>query len=160
MNEELRGVKGWLLTYVIIMAVVSPLVSALLVIRELNSGAVAMLPDIPEVTALKTLAWGLVAFDALIGWFVAWRLVTIHNWLSVQLAIGAMWFAAIAGTIGSIVGLSWITGAGAGEVLAASGPGELIRPFIFCLIWTTYLLKSERVANTYRGGEEQAEVFE
>jgi hypothetical protein len=36
-----------------------------------------------------------------------------------------------------------------------------IRPFGFAIIWTSYLLKSERVANTYReAGGEQAEVFE
>ena len=33
-------------------------------------------------------------------------------------------------------------------------------PQAFGIVWTAYLLKSVRVANTYRGGEEQAEVFE
>src|SRR5687768_6651473 len=106
MDDELRGVKGWLLTYVIIMAVVSPLVSALMVYRELYTGEAAMLINVPVFDSLRTAAWTMVAFDAMIGWFVAWRLVTVHNWLSVQLAIAAMWFAAVAGTIGSIVFLT------------------------------------------------------
>jgi hypothetical protein len=160
MDHELRGVKGWLLTYVIIMAVVSPLISAAMVYRELYTGQAAMLEGVPMFDSLKTAAWAMVAFDALIGWFVAWRLVSIHNWLSVQLAIAAMWFAAVAGTIGSILFLTSITGASVGDVIAASGPWEHIRPFIFCLIWTSYLLKSQRVENTYRGGGEQAGVFE
>ena len=160
MNEELKGVAGWLLVYVIIMAVISPAWSAISVYRELYTGPAAFLPDVPAVATLKTFAWGMVVFDVLIGWFVAWRLVTIHNWLSVQLAITCLWFAAIGGIIISFVVLMWITGAAFGDVLTSSGPGEIIRPFVFCLIWTSYLLKSERVANTYRGGEEQAGVFE
>ena len=160
MNGELRGVAGWLLVFVIIMAVISPLISAVMVYRELYTGEAAMLDGIPMFESLRTAGWAMVAFDALIGWFVAWRLVAIHNWLSVQLAIAAIWFAAVAGTVGTILALTAITGASAGDVLAASGPWEHIRPFIFCLIWTSYLLKSERVANTYRNPEEQAEVFE
>lgn len=160
MGDELRGVRGWLLTFVIIMAVISPAWSAISVYRELYTGQGALLPDVPMVASLKLLAWGLVAFDALVGWFVAFRLVTVHNWLSVQLAIAGIWISSIGGTIAGIAGLVSITGLSVGDVLTETGPGEVIRPFIFCLIWTAYLLKSERVANTYRGGEEQAEVFE
>jgi hypothetical protein len=160
MDDELRGVKGWLLVFVIIMAVISPGISALMVYRELYTGQAAYLPDVPMVASLKTFAWALVAFDALIGWFVAYRLVAVHNWLSVQIAIACIWFAGVAGTIAGYFGLMSITGASFGDVMAEVGPGEIIRPFVFCLIWTTYLLKSQRVENTYRGGEEQAEIFE
>lgn len=160
MDEELRGVKGWLLAFVIIMAVISPLWSVISVVRELYSGQAAYLPDVPMVTQLKTFAWTLVAVDAAIGWFCAWRLLAIENWLSVQLAIACIWVGSVGIRIVEYVGVSWLTGLSFGDVIGGTGPGPLIQPFIFGLIWTSYLLKSERVANTYRGGEEQAEVFE
>ena len=38
----------------------------------------------------------------------------------------------------------------------------MVRPLIFCVIWTAYFLVSRRVANTYRDdpvGDPLAEVF-
>ena len=75
MNGELRGVGGWLLTFVIIMAVISPAVSAIMVYVELYTGDAAYLPDLPEFNQLKLFTWILFAVDAAIGWFAAWRLV-------------------------------------------------------------------------------------
>ena len=160
MDDELRGVKGWLLTFVIIMAVVSPAWSIIQVYRELYSGQAAYLPDVPLVTQMKTFVWILVALDAAIGWLAAYRLVAIHNWLSVQIAIACVWIGSLGLRIVEYVGTTWITGVPFGDVLAETGPAPLIQPFIFGLIWTSYLLKSERVANTYRGSKEQAEIFE
>jgi hypothetical protein len=160
MDDELRGVKGWLLTFVIIMAVISPLWSIFQVYRELYAGGMASLPDIPLVTQMKTFVWTLIAVDTAIGWFAAYRLVIVQNWRSVQIAIGCIWVGSLGLRIVEYVGTTWITGLSFGDVVAGTGPGPLIQPFIFGLIWTSYLLKSERVQNTYRGGEEQAEVFE
>jgi hypothetical protein len=53
-----------------------------------------------------------------------------------------------------------LTGLSFGEVMAEGGARDIIRPLGFSLIWTAYLLKSVRVQNTYRGGQEQAGVFE
>src|SRR5205085_887296 len=95
MDDDLRGVKGWLLTFVIIIALVSPGLSALETWRELHSGATAEFSNIPIFASIRILAWGTVAFAALVGWFVAWRLVAIHNWTSVRLAIGGIWLGSL-----------------------------------------------------------------
>lgn len=160
MDGELRGVGGWLLTFVIIMAVISPAVSALMVYVELYTGDAALLSDMPEITQLKLFTWTLFAVDAAIGWFAAYRLVVIHNWRSVQIAIACIWIGSVGLLIVGFVGVMQITGLPMGEVLAANGPRGIVQPLIFSLIWTSYLLKSVRVANTYRGDEEQAEIFE
>ena len=160
MNGELRGVGGWLLTFVIIMAVISPAVSAIMVYVELYTGDAAYLPDLPEFNQLKLFTWILFAVDAAIGWFAAWRLVAIHNWRSVQIAIACIWIGSIGLLVVGFVGVMQITGLSFSEVMAASGPRGIVQPLIFSLIWTAYLLKSERVANTYRNPDEQAEVFE
>jgi len=160
MDDDLRGVKGWLLTFVIIIALVSPGLSALETWRELHSGATAEFSNIPIFASIRILAWGTVAFAALVGWFVAWRLVAIHNWTSVRLAIGGIWLGSLGTNVIFYVGATWFIGISGDLLLVTAEPQEFVRPFIFGLIWTSYLLKSERVQNTYRGGEEQAEVFE
>ena len=160
MDDDLRGVGGWLLTFVIIMAVVSPAVSAIMVYVELYTGDAAYLADVPEITRLKLFMWTLVLVDAAIGWFAAYRLVAIHNWRSVQIAIACIWIGSIGLAIVGFVGISMLTGLSFGEVMAEGGARDIVRPLGFSLIWTAYLLKSVRVANTYRGGQEQAGVFE
>jgi hypothetical protein len=160
MDDELRGVKGWLLTFVIIIAVVSPVVSAIQVYHYLYNGPFAYGDGIPVVETVRTFEWALVGISALICWFAAWRLLAIFNWNSVKIAIACIWIVSVGGMIAEFAGLTMILGVDLGELLGATGAGAVIRPFIFGLIWTSYLLKSERVANTYRGNEEQAEVFE
>ena len=161
MDDELRGVKGWLLTFVIIMAVISPVVSVIMVYVELYTGEAAFLPDIPQVSQLRLFTWALVAVDAAIGWFAVYRLLAIHNWLSVQITIACVWIGSVGLMIIGLFGVTTITGATVGDLMAqGSGPGAIIQPFIFGLIWTAYLLKSERVKNTYRGVEDDVEVFE
>ena len=160
MDDEVRGVKGWLLTFVIIMAVISPGWAAVQVYRGLYTGDAALMTGVPIFDSLRTVAWVTVGFAALVGWFVAWRMLAVHNWTSVRIAIAGIWLASV-GTIAlQYVGMTWFVGLPADMILLDTGPQDFIRPFIFGLIWTTYLLKSERVANTYRNPDEQAEVFE
>ncbi len=160
MDDELRGVKGWLLTFVIIMAVVSPGWAAVRTYVELYTGDAAFYGDTPIFSSLRTLAWATVGFAAVVGWFVAWRLVAIHNWMSVRIAIAGIWLASV-GTIAiQYFGATTFVGIPGDLLLSVAQPQDFIRPFIFGIVWTAYLLKSERVENTYRGGVEQAEVFE
>lgn len=160
MDDELRGVKGWLLAFVIIIAIVSPAWGAISVYRELYTGPAAYLPDVPMVQQVKTFFWATIAVRVAIGWFAAYRLLAVHNWLSVQLAIACIWLVGVGGAIVEYAGLTYLTGLSFGDVMAEAGPRGIIQPIGFCLIWTAYLLKSQRVENTYRGGEEQADVFE
>jgi hypothetical protein len=159
--DDLRGVKGWLLTFVIIMAVISPVASVIMVYVELYTGQAAYLPDIPQVAQLRMFTWALVAVDAVIGWFAVYRLLAIRNWLSVQITIACVWIGSVGIMIVGLFGVTAITGASVGDLMAeGAGPRTIIQPFGFALIWTAYLLKSERVKNTYRGVEEEVEVFE
>lgn len=160
MDDELKGVKGWLLTFVIIIAIVSPVWSAITVYRELYTGQAAFLPDVPMVTQIRTFFWAAIAVRAALGWLVAYRLLAVHNWLSVQIAIGCIWLVSVGGAIVEYFGLTYLTGVSFSEVMAEVGPRGIIQPFGFALIWTAYLLKSERVRNTYRGDGEEAEIFE
>ena len=160
MDDEMRGVKGWLLTFVIIIALVSPAWSAINVYRELYTGDAAYLPDTPMLSQVKSFGWALIAVRAALGLFAAWRLVMVQNWRSVQIAIVCIWLISLGGAIAEYVGISTITGASISDLMAENGPRAFLQAIGFGLIWTAYLLKSERVKNTYRGVQDDVEVFE
>jgi len=160
MDDELRGVKGWLLTFVIIIAVVSPLALIILIFRDIYGDPMIALAYGPLWGTIELFEWTHTAVVILGCWFIAWRLVYVHNWTSVRIAIAGIWLVAVGGALTELLGVSLITGIPFGDLLGASVGPELIRPLIFCGIWTAYLLKSQRVANTYRDAGEQAEVFE
>jgi len=160
MDDELKGVKGWLLTFVIIMTVVSPLAVLVLTIRDLYGDPLIQSAYGELWGSIEMFEWTHTIILILCGWFVGWRLVVIHNWTSVRIAIAGIWLLAVGGTLTELLGVSLIAGIPFGTLLGASVGPSLFRPLVFCTIWTAYLLKSERVANTYRDPGEQAEVFE
>jgi hypothetical protein len=160
MDDELRGVKGWLLTFVIIISVISPLAVIVFVMRDLYGDPLVAAAYGNLWSTVETFEWSHTAVVIAACWFVAWRLLFVQNWMSVKITIGAIWLIAVGGVLSELGGVSLITGIPMGMLLDASIGPELIRPIVFCLIWTAYFLKSERVQNTYRGGGEQAEVFE
>ncbi|HEV7661678.1 MAG TPA: DUF2569 family protein [Allosphingosinicella sp.] len=157
---EVRGVGGWLVFFILVMAVISPLISSVQVYSELYGAAFAGFDDDPLLSTSRIFAWALVAMTAIIGWFVAYRLISVHNWTSVKLAIAGIWIVGVGGMVAEYAGVMYIGGIPLDALLAETGPRGVIQPFIFGLIWTSYLLKSERVANTYRGAADQAEIFE
>lgn len=160
MDDELRGVKGWLLTFVIIISVVSPAYAVYQISSSLYGGPFDAVGDTPLLQSLRTFEWTLAGVTTLICWFIAFRLIAVHNWTSVRIAIVGIWVAGVGSAIVEFTGVTMITGVDFGQIVAATGPRAIIQPIIFGLIWTSYLLKSERVQNTYRGADEQAEVFE
>jgi hypothetical protein len=160
MDDELRGVKGWLAAFVVIIAAVSPGWAAIQIYNGLYTGNAALLGDVPFIAALRTVGWSTVGFAALVGWFVAYRLLAVHNWTSVRIAVVGVWLASVGTIVLQYVGITYYVGLPADAFLLDAGPRDFIRPFIFGIVWTAYLLKSERVRNTYRGVEEDVEVFE
>jgi hypothetical protein len=159
-DGELRGVAGWLAVFVVIVAVISPIVSVVRVYSALYSDPLVAFGYADSWLAIQAFEWSLVAVCSLAAWFAAYRLVYVRNWMSVKIAIAIIWLIAIGGTAAELAGVAIITRLPVDLILQEGGIGLVVRPFIFCLIWTTYLLRSERVANTYRGGEGQAAVFE
>ncbi len=160
MDGELRGVAGWLTFFILVLAVISPVINSVLVYMALYSEPMVAVVYGDYWPAIQTFEWSVIGIGALIGWFVAYRLYNVHNWLSVQLAIAAVWIISVGLSAVEFFGISWFTGLPPELLVSAVEPQQFVRPFIFGIVWTAYLLKSQRVANTYRGGEEQAEVFE
>jgi hypothetical protein len=77
----------------------------------------------------------------------------------VPITIAGLWLVTLAYQFIDVIGVSLIGGVPAGALL-----GYIAVPLgqgtVFSLLWTTYLLRSKRVANTYRRHEaEVGEVF-
>lgn len=162
-DGELRGIGGWLAFFLVVIGVFSPL-------RVAGTLWTNLYGD-PSVAAAYGAAWPtlelaewIIAGLTLAGcWFVVWRLYRVRNWTSVRIAIAGIWLLALGTIFVEMVAVAWIAGIPLDQ-LGAGLVAELVRPIIFCLVWTAYLLKSVRVANTYDrdglGTGETAEVFQ
>jgi len=89
--------------------------------------------------------------------FVAWRLWTVMTWQSVRIAVAGLWLMALVPSIFELLGVVVVTGLPLGRMLSGMLP-TLVRPIIYATLWTSYLLRSERVANTYARYPEEDEL--
>ena len=152
------GVRGWLLFFVLALALFSPLMAL--------AGMVTVLTD-PEVAfsfgeawpAVLTMEWALFAASVAGLWFLAWRLVYVRNPATVRIVVAGIWIVAVGGLFAEFALIAAIAGIPIGLMIPEAGT-EIVRPFVFCTIWTLYLLRSRRVDNTYRRSPDRvAEVF-
>lgn len=154
-GDELVGVKGWLLLFVVILGVFTPASSVFGIYAALYSdpGAAAAY-ETSTFSTLEMVAWLLVVLSTAICWFVVYRLVRVRNWTTVRIAIAGILATSIGAVAVEFAAVSWILGIPAEALASALGP-DLVRPVVFSVIWITYLLRSRRVANTY--GDDFAE---
>ena len=145
-TSELRGIRGWLLFFVIVLGLIGPVSSALSFSQELSSLAEAD----PE--------WGASVDyeDTVMGAWVVWGTTTILALAAVLLLVlrrtpSSVWITiAVLWVIGPAVsGLVLLDSATLGEPVPAELWVGFARSLIPAAIWTAYLMKSDRVANTY-----------
>jgi hypothetical protein len=157
-DRYLRGVGGWLAFLVIVLAVLTPL-------RVLVS--TLQLYGDPEIAAAFGSRWaliqaieiGLSVATVLFSWYLAWRLNAVEVWRTVQIVIAGLWILSLGTLALEVLAVSLIGGLPLGAMVEAT-MFEVVRGFVFAGIWTAYLLKSRRVANTYADRQEDvAEVF-
>jgi len=155
-DHELRGVGGWLAFFIVTLGLFTPL--------QIVVALFSLLGD-PQIQAAygeswPALKWTEIALSAVnlaAALFLAWRLNSVHNWQTIRIVIPGLWAMAVGIMIVELLAVAIIGGVPAGELLAGSG-AEFVRPIVYCAVWTAYLLRSERVANTYgRHGDEQVE---
>lgn len=160
-EKALRGVGGWLAVFVVILGVISPIRIIVTTWTSLY-GEPDLAPTYGEVwPTLVAFEWTTVAVAVLITCFLAWRLIAVHVWRSVQMVIAGIWALAIGIQLVDAIGVSLIAGIPIANLLPAMGP-EVVQPIVFCTVWTAYLLRSKRVANTYprhAGADRAAEIF-
>jgi Protein of unknown function (DUF2569) len=156
-SSTVRGVGGWLVFFLVTLGLFTPLgvlVSALQVLdsSEVDPGLLAIWP---RVAAAE---WALAGITILACWFATYRFLRVHNWTTVRIGIGVLVAVTLIAVLIEPLVVSAMLGASPGQVFGASA-AEYIRPCIYCGIWTTYLLRSQRVANTYGSGLSEAEAL-
>jgi hypothetical protein len=142
------GVGGWLLFFIVTLALFSPLASivsiAVLVSSPQAAGAYGELW--PRIQAAEI---ALVAAQSVICWFASYRLIARHEWRSVQITIAVLVVMLLLGILIEPLMVSLIADIPVDRLLSGMATPELVRPFFYTALWTTYLLRSRRVAATY-----------
>lgn len=110
---------------------------------------------------LQVAEWVLTSLCIIGIWVICFRLLYVYRWSSVRLAIWGIWVINLGGFLVEAAILLAFTGQPLELFLNNGGTSQLVRPFLFNLVWTAYLLRSRHVASLYaHSPEEQAEVFE
>jgi hypothetical protein len=157
-DRDLRGVGGWLAFLVIILAVLTPLRILVSTLQLYNDPTIAAAFG-SRWALIQAIEIGLSVATVLFSWYLAWRLNAVEVWRTVQIVIAGLWILSLGTLAVEVLAVSLLGGLPLGAMLEAMTV-EIVRGFVFSGIWTAYLLKSRRVANTYGDREEEvAEVF-
>lgn len=147
-DDQISGVRGWLLLLVLILGLFVPLVALMHILDQFylaDQPIESLLPGWPAFRASET---ALDIVHIALSLIIAWRLCAVFRWDTVRFAIAGIW---ITGIGASLVDLSFSLLI-LDRQLAATAEAEAI-PAIsaaaYCTLWTAYLLRSRRVANTY-----------
>jgi hypothetical protein len=165
-GEEPRVIGGWLVLFLVTRGSGIAIAAAQLYFAcvGISYAAASGLADFP----LHALAWPFVMpiFTAICDGYLIWRFLRRRNWRTVLIGIALLWAMAAATPVLAALALA-IRVADPYYVLSDIGfrPLHLLWFIASALIWTAYLLRSKRVANTYlRRGPVDAEdlpaVFE
>lgn len=162
-DDEISGIGGWLMFFVLTLGVFTPLgILSAIGYRLYLSDLPAKLSPLPGWPAYRISETILGGAHLAVALFLAWRLVAIRQWSSVRMTIIGIWAMGIGVTLADFALTVWVLGANSDSVLGTEML-SLVRAAGYGAIWTAYLLRSERVANTYPryGDEDQlAAVFD
>ena len=150
-TQQLRGIGGWLLFFLLTFAVFAPIRGGVEAFIEPETPAAD--PDTAMATWIGLGAY-LVFTWAITAWFVFTR-----RWSSVLTMIAVLWLE----TLFNIASLAFLPGLDGAPAVGALIGFQAVTAFVYPSVWTAYLLKSVRVANTYPrdpADENLPQVFE
>ncbi len=149
-NTQLKGVGGWLLLLIFLLAFYTPVMEARNLYYEFIVAAQKMpvLESNPAWVRYRMMVWIVFGIMCALCFAAGYGLWKIHKPMSVQLAIGVIWL------VGPFVPVIYSAMASAifnMEFMQAVKPFLIVifSATIQSVIWTGYLLKSVRVKNTY-----------
>jgi hypothetical protein len=154
------GVGGWLALLVLILAAFRPLALIFSAYTNLYGDPQVALAYGAAWRPLQLFEWLLVATTIAGCWFVAWRLNSRPVWRSVKIAIAGIWILSLGYQLADTIGVALIGNIPVALLFGAVVPA-VVQSVVFSLVWSAYLLKSKRVANTYLRHDEAevAQVF-
>jgi hypothetical protein len=142
-DGSLRGVGGWLALLVAILAVLSPLGIAASVLGLFTNDSLPGLYG-ADWPLYRNAQLALAALHVAGSWYLAWRLISVRTPQTVRVVILGLWLLGPGLLLVETVLTVLVGRVQTGSLLASAGADIL-----FALVWTLYLRKSRRVANTY-----------
>ena len=148
---------GWIPLLILMLVVLGP---AELVVGTLldQSAAEKMNPQVIQMatwTQIKTTVWVLVSIQITIMVATALTLFLARTWSAVKYAIAALWVVGPFWNVASSLIINTAFGLSTYADIFSTGVA-----FIFASAWTTYLLRSQKVRDFYRGSVPVHQVFE
>ncbi len=156
-ERALRGVGGWLALLIAALGLFTPLrtVFEMIGLWSLDASVIGLTAD--KVIPLQRVGTGFSVLRLAIAFYVAWRLYSVHVPATVRIAIRGLWLLALVTPIAET--LVWTAFLGASDELLGSVVVQAVQGTVFAGLWTAYLLRSRRVANTYTPDHDSADVF-
>ena len=159
MPSELQGTKGWLAFLIFTLGILSPIRTIAQTGQNIELVQTVSSALGPNTETYITISWIITVATIVACLYLACILTMIHRWSTVRIAIIGFWSVALLPT-----GLDLVAAAILFPSLAGSAfPDVLIdvsKSSIWATIWTAYLLRSKRVANTYiRNPSETVRIF-
>ncbi|PKQ01202.1 MAG: hypothetical protein CVT74_00335, partial [Alphaproteobacteria bacterium HGW-Alphaproteobacteria-13] len=155
-KTELRGVGGWLGFLVVVLGLLSPgrmVVETVVNLQSVGDGSQTLGSNWPAYWVITCL----IAVAAVSGSvFLAYRLVYVQRRSTVGLVIKGLWLLALVPLLLDLMISLLLFPHLAELLLAPSLIGDIMKPVISATIWSLYLVKSRRVANTYVVDETEA----
>jgi hypothetical protein len=148
-DGELQGVGGWLAFFLVTLGIITPTVTLIGTAVTLGDPTIATAYG-AIYSSLVAVEWGLVALLLILCWTACALFLFVRRPVTVWIGIGVLWFVALTSAIGEPLLVSAIAGIDV-QLLFREMGAQLIRPFVYAGVWSAYLLKSERVRNTYSG---------
>lgn len=151
-NPNISGVGGWLSLLIFLHMILGPLVSMGKLSDEFHS-AVERFPLLSSNAQWQNytqLSWLIFTVLASMQFAAGYRLWKIHIPQSVNFAIIVIWLTWPIGNVLYIISAIVIFGNNNDSNAFAQQAGLIIASVIAAAIWTTYLMRSVRVKNTYK----------
>lgn len=151
-KTNIHGIGGWLALLIVGLMVLGPLTGFGRLSDEFQNALV----QYPQLAAnsqwqnYRQICWLIFAGLAAVSFAAGYRLWKIHSPESVRFAIIALWLIGPIGNALYIVSAAAVFGSIVGDNALAAMIGAVAPPCIVAAIWTTYLMRSDRVKNTYR----------
>lgn len=146
-DGELHGIGGWLAFFLLTLGVITPIGTLISAAATADTSQMdpALLDRWPRVVAAE---WALSGLTAALCWFSVYRFLKVRNWQTVRIGVATLLLMAFVAILVEPVLVSILLGVDTGAIYQNMG-GQLARPIGYVTIWTAYLLRSTRVANTY-----------
>lgn len=150
-KSHLYGVGGWLGLLVITLLIVGPLLGFIHISTEFQS-ALKQMPQLENNSQWKLysqVSWIIYSISATISIIAGYRLFKIYSYKSINFAIIAVWICNPVSKFIKIMSAMIISN---NYTIGTAVEREFIQIFTSILIsfaWTMYLIRSERIKNTY-----------